>query len=103
MRSIYYIRSLLLNSFWHSNRTQRICSLYASEANYMFTIKSMMRKQPFLVNYSAMIFLIIVFGYSLRICESPLSKIDDSSNDFSSYPNSMWTVIVTSTTVYMQQ
>jgi hypothetical protein len=46
-----------------------------------------------------MILLIFVFGYCLRICESPLNRIDASSNDFSSYANSMWCVIVTSTTV----
>lgn len=46
-----------------------------------------------------MMLLIFVFGYCLRIRESPLNRIDTSSNDFSSYANSMWCVIVTSTTV----
>ncbi|CAK74124.1 unnamed protein product (macronuclear) [Paramecium tetraurelia] len=98
-RVIFFIRTTLLNSYWHSNRTDRVCSLYASQADYMFTIKSLMRNQPFTVNYSAMILLIFVFGYCLRICESPLNRIDVSSNDFSSYANSMWCVIVTSTTL----
>ncbi|CAK83001.1 unnamed protein product (macronuclear) [Paramecium tetraurelia] len=98
-RVIFFIRTTLLNSYWHSNRTDRVCSLYASQADYMFTIKSLMRNQPFTVNYSAMILLIVVFGYCLRICESPLNRIDISSNDFSSYANSMWCVIVTSTTL----
>ncbi|CAD8053127.1 unnamed protein product [Paramecium primaurelia] len=98
-RVIFFIRTTLLNSYWHSNRTDRVCSLYASQADYMFTIKSLMRNQPFTVNYSAMILLIFVFGYCLRICESPLNRIDISSNDFSSYANSMWCVIVTSTTL----
>ncbi|CAD8083034.1 unnamed protein product [Paramecium sonneborni] len=98
-RIIFFIRTTLLNSYWHSNRTDRVCSLYASQADYMFTIKSLMRNQPFTVNYSAMILLIFVFGYCLRICESPLNRIDSSSNDFSSYANSMWCVIVTSTTL----
>ncbi|CAD8079098.1 unnamed protein product [Paramecium primaurelia] len=98
-RVIFFIRTTLLNSYWHSNRTDRVCNLYASQADYMFTIKSLMRNQPFTVNYSAMILLIFVFGYCLRICESPLNRIDISSNDFSSYANSMWCVIVTSTTL----
>lgn len=99
LRVIFYIRTTLMNSYWHSNRTDRVCSLYACNADYWFTIKSLMRHKPFLLNYTAMILLILIFGYALRICESPLNRLDDSSNDFSSYWNSMWCVIVTSTTV----
>lgn len=98
LRIVFYIRTIILNSTWHSNRTHRVCSLYACEASYMFTIKSMIKYYPFTSNYTAMIVLIVVFGYDLRICESPLARIT-SSYDFSSYFNSMWAVIVTSTTV----
>ena len=100
LRIVFYIRTTILNSTWHSNRTHRVCSLYACEASYMFTIKSMIKYYPFTSNYTAMIILIVVFGYDLRICESPLARIT-SSYDFSSYFNSMWAVIVTSTTVIL--
>jgi Ion channel len=44
----------------------------------------------------AMIFL---FGYALRICESPLSRNDSESNNLSLYANTMWNIIITMTTV----
>jgi voltage-gated potassium channel Kch len=46
-----------------------------------------------------MILLVLVFGYAIRICESPLTKISSSGNFFLSYPNSFWNIIVTMTTL----
>ena len=98
LRMLFYVRTIIINSSWHTNRTHRVCSLYACEASYMFSIKSMIKYYPFITNYASFVTLIVVFGYNLRICESPLARIT-SVYDFSSYFNSMWTVIVTSTTV----
>ena len=58
----------------------------------------MIKYYPFTTNYASIVTMIVVFGYNLRICESPLARITPVY-DFSSYFNSMWTVIVTSTTV----
>jgi potassium intermediate/small conductance calcium-activated channel subfamily N protein 2 len=46
-----------------------------------------------------MIVLVFVFGYAIRICESPLNRNDIASNYFISYPNSFWNIIVTMTTL----
>jgi potassium intermediate/small conductance calcium-activated channel subfamily N protein 2 len=83
-RVLFLIRTLLTQSVWYSNRTQRVCNLYACEANYMFVIKSLMRytwfhlypkrTQPYEVIFSAMIAMIFIFGYTVRICESPLIR-----------------------------
>lgn len=43
--------------------------------------------------------LIFLFGYTLRICESPLARNDASSNNLSLYTNTMWNIIITMTTV----
>lgn len=76
-----------------------MCNLYASEANYMFVVKSLMRTQPYIVNFTAMTSIVLIFGYAIRVCESPLNRNDTSFNYFVSYWNSMWYIIVTMTTL----
>lgn len=43
--------------------------------------------------------MIFLFGYALRICESPLARNDPASNNLSLYSNTMWNIIITMTTV----
>ena len=45
-----------------------------------------------------MIGLVFIFGYAIRICESPLNRNDDY-NYYYSYWNSFWNIIVTMTTL----
>lgn len=47
-----------------------------------------------------MIAMILVFGYTIRICESPLMRSQpDGSNNLSLYSNTMWNIVITMTTV----
>ena len=43
--------------------------------------------------------MIFIFGYAIRICESPLIRNDDSENNLSLYSNAMWNIMITMTTV----
>lgn len=46
-----------------------------------------------------MLAMIFIFGYLVRICESPLIRNDESSNNLHLYANTMWNIIITMTTV----
>lgn len=46
-----------------------------------------------------MIVMIFVFGYAVRICESPLARNDPTIDNLSLYSNALWNMIITMTTV----
>ncbi|CAD8158447.1 unnamed protein product [Paramecium octaurelia] len=98
-RVIYLYRTLLTLTFWYNNRTQRVCNLYACESNYMFVAKSLLRTMPYTALFIALISLICIFGYAVRICERPLSRNDSSSNNLGLFENALWNIIITITTV----
>ena len=99
IRVVFIIRGIFIQSQWFKNRTQRVCHLYACEANYMFVVKSLMRTEPYTLIFTAMAGLILVFGYAIRICESPLNRIDPTLLNYQNYFNSMWNIIITISTV----
>ena len=56
-----------------------------------------MMEIPYVGIFFSLLFGILVFAYSLKIFEGPLS--DASLQNFNSYPNSLWVTIITITTV----
>ncbi|CAD8211313.1 unnamed protein product [Paramecium pentaurelia] len=98
-RTVFIFRTILAQTFWYSNRTQRVCNLYACEGNYMFVAKSLMRTSPYTSQFIALVSLICIFGYGVRICENPLARNDPANNNLGRYANALWNIIITITTV----
>lgn len=49
VRVVIVCRTLLTQTVWYSNRTQRVCNLYACEADYMFVVKGLMRLNIYII------------------------------------------------------
>ncbi|EGR28840.1 small-conductance calcium-activated potassium channel protein, putative [Ichthyophthirius multifiliis] len=98
LRVILIIRTLLMMSEWYNNRTQRVCNMYACEADYLFVIKCIMKTYPYFLIISAMAISIFVFAFAIKICESPIVR-DTEPKIFYNFLSSMWNIIVTMTTV----
>ena len=79
------IRALLTLSNFMDTRSQRVCMMSGSDANFMFSVKSLMKKKPYSVLLSSLIVSVALFGFILRVFERPLS--DASGQDFNSINN----------------
>ncbi|TNV81547.1 hypothetical protein FGO68_gene1047 [Halteria grandinella] len=96
-RCYIFVRYSLVASQFMSPRSKRICNINGCEANLMFAMKSIMKQRPYLAILIALLVTIFLFGYQLRLFEGPISAA--SGQDFNSYNNAMWNVIVTLSTV----
>lgn len=70
--------------------------MYGCKTNTLFTVRAMMKQNPFKFNIIILIATIVFFGQAVKICESPLSRITDEM-DYSTLSNSMWAVVLTMT------
>ena len=61
----------------------------------MFALKSLMKEKPYPFFLTTLGISILVLSYQLRIFEAPLS--DATGQDFNSFNNSMWNMIITLT------
>ena len=91
------VRTSLTLSHFMDTRSQRVCTMSGSDASFMFSIKSLMKKKPYSVLLSSLILSVALFGFVLRIFERPLS--DASGQDFNSINNAFWVTLITMTTV----
>ncbi|CAD8121239.1 unnamed protein product [Paramecium sonneborni] len=98
-RTLFLFRSLLTQTFWYGNRTQRVCNLYACDGNYMFVAKSLMRTTPYSAQFIALTSLILIFAQAVRISENPLTRNDPNNNNLGKYDNAVWNIIISITTV----
>lgn len=77
--------------------------MYGCENNSLFAIKCIMKTEPMKMVMFMMIFAIIIFGGAVRICESPVDRVNspllNSPLQRNTYFNSIWEVILTMTTV----
>ena len=91
-RILLVIRFMLLLTRYHSARTQRICEIYDFDTNLFFATKSVINEDP--VKFSILVYLIILImcAFSIRVVQI------NSGIDFG-YLNSLWCVIITTTTV----
>lgn len=80
-----------------STRAQRVCQMNGCYANYMYSIKCVMKNQPYMVLMTNLIMSMFFFGYLIRIFDQDLSKV--SGQNFASITNPVWLSIVTMTTV----
>jgi hypothetical protein len=91
------VRTSLTLSHFMDTRSQRVCTMSGSEASFMFSVKSLMKKKPYSVLLSSLILSVALFGFVLRIFERPLSTA--SGQDFNSINNAFWVTLITMTTV----
>lgn len=91
------VRTSLTHSQFMDTRSQRVCTMSGSDASFMFSIKSLMKKKPYSVLLLSLILSVALFGFVLRIFERPLSIA--SNQDFNSINNAFWVTLITMTTV----
>lgn len=99
LRVIVMARVLLVSTIWISNRSIRVCNMYGTEASYLFAIRCLMKTQSFKLVFTLLGLCLFFFGFALRICEAPLSRLSDSAFDLYSLSNSIWCMVLTMTTV----
>lgn len=97
LRTYHLLRTSLTLSHFMDTRSQRVCNMSGSEATFMFSIKSLMKKKPYSVLICSLLLSIALFGFILRIFERPLSTA--SGQDFNSINNAFWVTLITMTTV----
>jgi len=88
-RFIFYLSEFL------NPRTQRVCSINGCESDTFFALKGLMQQIPYTFLLGCLLISILIFGYHLRLFETPLNEI--SGQDFSSIWNSIWNMIITLT------
>lgn len=96
-RTYLIIRAILTLSNFMDTRSQRVCTMSGTNASFMFSVKSLMKKKPYSVLLTSLIVSVGLFGFVLRIFERPLS--DASGQDFNSINNAFWVTLITMTTV----
>lgn len=77
--------------------------MYGCDSDSLFAIKCMMKTEPMRLVIGMMVFTIIIFGNAVRICESPLDRIESplfpSPLMKHKFFNAIWESILTMTTV----
>ncbi|CAI2365896.1 unnamed protein product [Moneuplotes crassus] len=96
-RTYLIIRAILTLSNFMNTRSQRVCNMSGTTANFMFSVKSLMKKKPYSVLLTSLVVSVGLFGFVLRIFERPLSEA--SGQDFNSINNAFWVTLITMTTV----
>lgn len=89
-----YLRSLP----YASPRMHKFLKLSNLDENLMFIIKCLIKKNPYIFFVLSLLISILVFSYSIRLCELPLA-VKLSSESFQSYMVTIWMVMITMTTV----
>ena len=76
------------------NRTKRIALMHGYELNFSNIIKTMIKEKPFSTLAVTTMISIVVFAYSLRICERPLTDVT-GDQPFAFLSSSIWVTVVT--------
>ena len=96
-RTYLIVRAILTLSHFMDTRSQRVCTMSGTNASFMFSVKSLMKKKPYSVLLTSLIVSVALFGFVLRIFERPLTEA--SGQDFNSINNAFWVTLITMTTV----
>ncbi|CDW91118.1 small-conductance calcium-activated potassium channel protein [Stylonychia lemnae] len=90
------IRYSLLLTYFMGPRSQRICRMNGCDASLMFAVRSVMKKRPYTVIFVTLIITTGIFAFQLNMFEAQIS--DESGQNFNSFFNCIWVVIITLTT-----
>jgi len=67
---LYLIVRFLLSTTPYKNvRSQRLCQIYGVEANYMYSIKAVMKDSPYSFLFLSLLVPMLIGGYALRMFE----------------------------------
>ena len=94
----FFLKAITSLSHYASSSAYRVCSIFATQNNDMFVIKCLMKENPFRLILTLLLLGTTVFGYALRISESPLYAADKSM-DLTDFFNSCWLALISMTTV----
>ena len=97
IRLCYSIGKVIIFSSWMSHSAKRVCNLYGAQHDLLFAIKCVVRGQPITVAIVLLWLTILVYANTARICEAPLDRIVKTGMPHT-YLNSVWEVILTTTT-----
>jgi len=87
----------LVYSDYYSPRSQRICQMNNFETSLIFSMKANMSAAPQNAYLILFVIILTICSYSLRIFERVLDE--ETENNFSSFWNTIWCLIITMTTV----
>ena len=93
VRIYHFIRFVSVIQQYRSPRSQRLCQMNGCRAGTWYSVKCLIQESPNVSMTVMMIGGILVFAYPLRIFER------SAGQDFASYENSAWCIILTMTTV----
>ena len=71
--------------------------MHGCDASTIFAVKSLMKQMPYGLLIGSLIFTTFIFGYQLRIFESPLNEV--SGQNYDNMNTCMWNVIITLSSV----
>ena len=92
-RLIYIIKVSLNLSLYTDPRSQRVCSIYGTDAGYAFAMKAIMKNSSWLILMTTMPVTLISFSYQLRLFERHVNP------SFENITTSMWCMTITMLTV----
>ena len=96
LRLFFIVKAYLVVSSFHTPRVQRLCEINSFNSSMSFALKANFKSNPSIL--VLLLVLILVFcSFSLRVFER---EVDDlTGNNFASYLNTVWCLIITMTTV----
>ncbi|CDW76554.1 small-conductance calcium-activated potassium channel protein [Stylonychia lemnae] len=97
LRIYILARFTMVKTQFMNPRSLRVCLMNGCQADVFFAVKSIMKQRPYTVLGISMIISTVIFSYQLKIFEAPMSEI--SGQNFQSFINCMWCVMVTMGTI----
>lgn len=94
----FIIRAFSVGSEFANPSSYRACAIYAVENSIPFVFRCIMQEYPFQLIMTLLLVGIAVFGYALRIAETPVS-LKDKALDLTGYFDCCWCSMITMTTV----
>lgn len=96
-RFYFIFRYILFNSFFNTPYSKRLCRSNFFDDNYLFIIKAFAKYNPFWLYLISIVLFVYAYSFSVRAFERELS--DFSGQDFHSFFNCLWYILITMTTV----
>jgi hypothetical protein len=96
-RFYYIIRFIIVLFDYNTPENDAICRAYHFRNNFMFSLKVMLKTQPFFIYIFSGMIAVFSFGYSIRLFERELTT--QTGTNFNSFFNTLWYVLITMLTV----
>ena len=97
VRLYFIISSFISESYYCSERVQRICKMYNTNNSSKLAIKFLIKKHPFRILLILLLINIFMFGYLIKIAERLISYVPGIKFDY--YLNCLWYAFITMSTV----